>query len=388
VKHVALLALLATTVACAPGPAANAPGDVAAVNALRDKVAQAFNAGDATAVGNLYTTDAVFAQNHQPTVTGREAIVKSNTGFFSMYSVKMTLSADETKTMGDFGFDRGRFTFALTPKAEGTPAVPMDEGRYLVLLHKDSDGQWRISHDLGNSSLPMPQIACMFFRRGADGGPIERLVDALRSHATAFGLEPVYHLKGDFGVITEFCRPALAATGELAVSVGPPLFLVSNSGPLVKDLLRGARGGGGFPAGADPASQRDPEPGRGQLSFAPARLGELLAPWKPLARGHAEPDPAWMRAQRAFVEPEVLRSGFAGVSKVEDLDAAAHAEFEKQVDAVLRQQWRDAVPIAARVDRAVLHPMQALLEKEAAGAGRLEFTAADTRTLLERLLGP
>jgi ketosteroid isomerase-like protein len=32
----------------------------------------------------------------------------------------------------------------------------MDEGRYLVLLRKDTDGQWRVSHDVGNSSLPMP----------------------------------------------------------------------------------------------------------------------------------------------------------------------------------------------------------------------------------------
>jgi len=160
-KRFALLALLATTIACAPAPAANAPDDVAAVNALRDKVMAAFNAGDATAVGNLYTADAVASQNHQPTDTGREAIVKSNAGLFSMYNVKMTLMADETKTMGDFGYDRGRFTFALTPKAEGTPAMPMDEGRYLVLLHKDTDGQWRVSRDIGNSSLPMPTPMAM-----------------------------------------------------------------------------------------------------------------------------------------------------------------------------------------------------------------------------------
>jgi hypothetical protein len=239
-----------------------------------------------------------------------------------------------------------------------------------------------------NCSLPVPQIACMFFRRGGGGGPIERLVDALRRHASAFGLDPVYHLKTDVGVITEFCQPALSCTGELAVSVGPPLFLVSNSGLLIKDLLRGVDGGGGLLAGADAASLRDPEPGRGLLWFAPAKVGVLLAPWQPLARGNVEPDPAWGRAQRAFVEAGVLQSGSGGASRVEDLDAAARAAFERQVAAVLRQQWQDAVPIATRVDRAVLHPLQAHLEKQAAGAGRLEFAVADLRTLLDRLLGP
>jgi hypothetical protein len=243
-------------------------------------------------------------------------------------------------------------------------------------------------------SLPMPQIACMFFRRGGGGGPIERLVDALRRHASAFGFDPVYHLRSDVGVISEFCQPALVATGELAMSVGPPLFLVSNSGPLVKDLLRGAHGGGAILAGADPDSWRDPEPGRGLLWFAPAKVGELLAPWQPLARGNAEPDPAWMRAQRTFAERRVLGSGFAGVNKVEDLGAESRAEFDKQVAAALRRQWQDAVPAATKVDRAILHPMQALLdkrekqEKPRAGAGRIEFAVADLRTLLERLLGP
>ena len=79
------------------------------------------------------------------------------------------------------------------------------------------------------------------------------------------------------------------------------------------------------------------------------------------------------------------------MQRVEDLGAAARGEFDKQVAALLRQQWQEAASTAAKVDRAVLHPMQALLdkhEKPPAGAGRLEFTVADMRTLLERLLGP
>jgi uncharacterized protein (TIGR02246 family) len=156
-RRVALLALLAAAVACAPAtPAANAPDDVASVSALRDKFMQAFNSGDATAVGNLYTTDAITAESHQPTNTGRDAIVKSTTDLFSQFNVKLTLMADETKTMGDAGYDWGRYTFAMTPKAAGAPAPPTDEGRYLVLLRKDTDGQWRVSRDIGSSSLPMP----------------------------------------------------------------------------------------------------------------------------------------------------------------------------------------------------------------------------------------
>ena len=156
-KRVALLVLLAATVACAPAaPAANAPDDIAAVNALRGKFEQAFNAGDATAAGNLYTTDAIAAQNHQPTETGRDAIVKGLQGLFSQFTIKFTLTGQETKTMGDFGYDWGTYTFEMTPKAAGMAAPPADQGRYLVLLRKDTDGQWRVARDIGNSTLPMP----------------------------------------------------------------------------------------------------------------------------------------------------------------------------------------------------------------------------------------
>lgn len=46
---------------------------------------------------------------------------------------------------------------AILPNSLHRPsAPPADEGRYLVLLRKESDGQWRMSRDIGSSSLPMP----------------------------------------------------------------------------------------------------------------------------------------------------------------------------------------------------------------------------------------
>ncbi|HEX5069769.1 MAG TPA: SgcJ/EcaC family oxidoreductase [Vicinamibacterales bacterium] len=159
-RRIAVFALLAAAIGCAPAPpAANAPEDIAAINKLRDGFVQAFNAGDATAAANLYTADAISADNHQPTMTGRDAIVKNLESLFSAYTVKFTLTPDETKTMGDFAYDWGRFTFALTPKAEGVPAMPADQGRYLVLIRKDTDGQWRVARDIANSTLPMPTPA-------------------------------------------------------------------------------------------------------------------------------------------------------------------------------------------------------------------------------------
>jgi uncharacterized protein (TIGR02246 family) len=132
----------------------NAPADITGVNALRASVSTAFNAGDADAVGNLYTADAVFYGNHQPADNGRAAIVASHKALFAQVTMKLDLTPEETKTMGSFGFDRGSFKATITPKAGGAPMT--DEGHYLVLLEKGADGSWKVSRDINNSSLPMP----------------------------------------------------------------------------------------------------------------------------------------------------------------------------------------------------------------------------------------
>ena len=153
----AVLALAGTVTigACAPAaPEVNAPADIAAVSALRNAFVKAFNTGDADALGNGYTTDAISNGNHQPTEAGRAAIVAANKAVFSQMTTTIELTAEDTKTMGTSGYDRGRFKFTMTPKAGG-PAI-VDEGRYLVLLQKGTDGAWKVSYDINNSSLPMP----------------------------------------------------------------------------------------------------------------------------------------------------------------------------------------------------------------------------------------
>lgn len=152
----ALLAAGAIAMAGCGGsaPAMNDPADLAAVNAIRTSFATAFNAGDADAIGKLYTSDGMSMTNHQPTASGIAAIVASNKAFFAGMSVHAEIAADETMTMGTMGIDRGHYKMTLTPKAGGPPMT--DEGRYAVWLKKGADGAWKVAWDIDNSSLPMP----------------------------------------------------------------------------------------------------------------------------------------------------------------------------------------------------------------------------------------
>jgi uncharacterized protein (TIGR02246 family) len=142
--------------ACAQAPQTNAAGDISAVNAVRNGFISAMNAGDAAAIGDLYAADGVSNRNHDKTITGRDAIVESQKAMFSQFGVTLEIMPDETRTIGDFGFDRGRYKMTMTPKAGGDAVT--DEGRYIVLLQKQADGAWKVTSDMDNSTVPMPPV--------------------------------------------------------------------------------------------------------------------------------------------------------------------------------------------------------------------------------------
>jgi uncharacterized protein (TIGR02246 family) len=162
-----VLAASALAAACAPSapppaapaePALNAPEAIAALNAAREGFMKAYEAGDAEAIGNLYTKDAISESNNQPSLKGRDAIVASLKGMFEQVTVKTVLTAEDTKTLGNVGVDTGRYGVTVTPKAGATPYT--NEGRYMVVYVKDADGQWRVWRDMDNaigSPRPAPE---------------------------------------------------------------------------------------------------------------------------------------------------------------------------------------------------------------------------------------
>jgi uncharacterized protein (TIGR02246 family) len=142
-----------------PPPAApveNAPADIAAVVAVRAGFVSAYAAGDAEAVGRLYTADAISEPNNQPALKGRDAIVQSQKAMFAQVTIKAEMVSDETRTIGNVGLDRGRYLVSVTPKAGGETTTV--EGRYLVVLVKEADGVWRVKRDMDNAAEP-PQAS-------------------------------------------------------------------------------------------------------------------------------------------------------------------------------------------------------------------------------------
>jgi uncharacterized protein (TIGR02246 family) len=170
IRHIASALILSSALlvaACAPAappppaapaePTADAPADIAALNAARSAFMAGYEKGDADAIGQLYHPDAISESNGQPTLKGREAIVASLKGMFGQVSVKATLTPDETRTLGSVGLDRGHYAITVTPKSGAPPAT--GEGRYMVIYVKGPDGSWKVSRDMDNAAGAPPPAA-------------------------------------------------------------------------------------------------------------------------------------------------------------------------------------------------------------------------------------
>jgi uncharacterized protein (TIGR02246 family) len=110
----------------------------------------AFNATDVAKVASMYTDDAVvMPPNHEP-VRGRANI---EAFFKEMAGTKLTLTPFESAISGSTAYEAGTYQMSITPQT-GPPTT--DKGKYVVILKRGSDGQWRLSHDIFNSDMPLP----------------------------------------------------------------------------------------------------------------------------------------------------------------------------------------------------------------------------------------
>lgn len=136
-----------------------APDLAAEMDAIK-AVNQAWNdnyaAGNADAVAELYSEDAVLLPPGAGTTSGREAIreyLAGDVAASKAAGVSLNISADSSVDMaGDVAWQNG--TFTVTDASGAT----VDTGKYLSVLRK-KDGKWSLIRDTWNSDMPPPAPA-------------------------------------------------------------------------------------------------------------------------------------------------------------------------------------------------------------------------------------
>jgi uncharacterized protein (TIGR02246 family) len=113
------------------------------IEAAVSRYVAASNRGDADALTQLYAEDAVLLPpSHEP-IEGRDAI-----GAFWHQGTDQGLEVTTLKVEvnGDLGYLVGRYHLPATEEE------PADSGKYVMCLKRQSDGSWKLTADIWNSS--------------------------------------------------------------------------------------------------------------------------------------------------------------------------------------------------------------------------------------------
>ncbi|MCL6544555.1 MAG: SgcJ/EcaC family oxidoreductase [Bryobacteraceae bacterium] len=157
---IAALALLLSA-GCGQGPGTGKAPDRAAelqkIDGLRSRFVAAYNSADAAAAAALYTDDAVMLPANEPAVEGRQAIQESLRRELGQGPTKISITPQETEIAGEWAFERGQAVITTTPKG-AKDAVELS-AKYLVILRRQPDGDWKIHRDMTNLDTPSPQAA-------------------------------------------------------------------------------------------------------------------------------------------------------------------------------------------------------------------------------------
>lgn len=131
------------------------PADEARIRAVNEAYAAAWRRNDPAAVRATLSPDAVLIPQGNAPVRGLDAINRfwwppsgprtTVTGF--------TITTDEVGGGGTIGFVRGSFVLDFSWEEKGKTVSRRNRGNYFMLLARDDEGQWRISHRMW-SDLP------------------------------------------------------------------------------------------------------------------------------------------------------------------------------------------------------------------------------------------
>jgi uncharacterized protein (TIGR02246 family) len=146
-----LLVLLYTTTAGAAGSGGDVEEARKGIDATNAKYRQAVQKGEAAAIAELYTPDAIVMPNDAPIVRGRKGIEEMWKEVFAAGAKDLVLKTITVERNGEVAWEVGEATF----KSEPPGGKPVDEAtKYLVVWKLGGDGTWLLDRDIWNRNAP------------------------------------------------------------------------------------------------------------------------------------------------------------------------------------------------------------------------------------------
>jgi len=121
------------------------------ITAREQEWLKAFNAGDASGVAKIYALDARVHGPNTPVVEGRSGI-ESFVKEFVQSGAQLDFDVITVHETEKLCVAVGRYQMTIPVGTD----VQKDEGKFVEVWAKQTDGSWLIVDDIFNSSLPVP----------------------------------------------------------------------------------------------------------------------------------------------------------------------------------------------------------------------------------------
>lgn len=126
--------------------------DHSEIEAIREALRTAVNAGDVHGVLACWAPDGVLMPPHHPRVQGHAAIAEYFRTVFARRRLSFTFTESNVMLVGDVAVER--LSYAVVAKSLTDGRSSDDLGKGLHVYARQPDGRWRIAQDIWNSDRP------------------------------------------------------------------------------------------------------------------------------------------------------------------------------------------------------------------------------------------
>ena len=127
-------------------------GDEASIRRQVDRAVAALNTADVETLVELRTDDAVILKPGGLPERGKDEIRTNLETLFEGWRVTESRTIEEIRFTDDWAFVWGFYEVVLTPTGKGESV--QEKGKYIDILRRESDGEWRFARTIWNVDPP------------------------------------------------------------------------------------------------------------------------------------------------------------------------------------------------------------------------------------------
>jgi ketosteroid isomerase-like protein len=129
------------------------------IDSLNSKVVAWYSAGQADSAAQVFAQDVWAMPPNSMPIVGRDSLRSYQNAVFATGKWQFDLKTDDVVSADSIAVERGHYSLKVTAGPQAKYPSFEDNGNYIALWRKESDGHWRQVWEAKVSTVPLPMPA-------------------------------------------------------------------------------------------------------------------------------------------------------------------------------------------------------------------------------------